>query len=161
METMWNYTAFFGDNDPRYACVAVGAEGCDPGRFGNGACGCGVCREANAMTKAGNTTVPLGAPLPAALFRTNHGFDPYIREHFEWSESPSSNTVFRYFIIHDALKDYEVRPTSGGSGKKQRQAQASDSLCVCVCVCVCMCMCVCVRVRVSSRMLVLPSAWRR
>lgn len=50
----------------------------------------------------------IGAPMSDALWRTNHGYDPIIREHFEWGDDLASNTVFRYMIIHDALKTYEV-----------------------------------------------------
>ncbi|EDQ85377.1 uncharacterized protein MONBRDRAFT_38890 [Monosiga brevicollis MX1] len=81
METMHNYTAFFHDNDPR---------------------------EINATIDIKNKTYVIGEAIPDAVWRTNHGYDPEIREHFEWSMSPSSSTVFRYFIIHDALKQYEA-----------------------------------------------------
>eukprot|EP00730_Choanoeca_flexa_P002014 TRINITY_DN10877_c0_g1_i1.p2 TRINITY_DN10877_c0_g1~~TRINITY_DN10877_c0_g1_i1.p2 ORF type:complete len:521 (+),score=125.70 TRINITY_DN10877_c0_g1_i1:3830-5392(+) len=80
METMYNYTAYFADNDER---------------------------ELNAMTTNGSLPAHLGSPLATAVWRTNHGYDPYIRSHFEWSEDVKSSTVFRYFIIHDAFKYYE------------------------------------------------------
>ena len=60
------------------------------------------------MTTNGTGSAHMGAPMPTAVWRTNHGYDPYIRSHFEWSEDVKSSTVFRYFIIHDAIKHYEV-----------------------------------------------------
>ena len=50
----------------------------------------------------------IGAPMEEALWRTNHGYDPRIRSHFEWSQAPSSWSVKRYMFIHNALKDYEL-----------------------------------------------------
>lgn len=59
----------------------------------------------------------IGAPMSDALWRTNHGYDPTIREHFEWSDGPTSNTVFRYMIIHDALQTYNVGSEKAGAFK--------------------------------------------
>eukprot|EP00051_Salpingoeca_urceolata_P032044 m.14029 g.14029 ORF g.14029 m.14029 type:complete len:505 (+) comp4721_c0_seq1:1601-3115(+) len=78
METMFNYTAYFTANDPR---------------------------EANMMY---NNTIHLGAPTTEAVWRTNHGYDPLIRKHFEWSLTPSAWSVERYFFIEKAIKEYAV-----------------------------------------------------
>eukprot|EP00118_Oscarella_pearsei_P024914 m.307108 g.307108 ORF g.307108 m.307108 type:complete len:499 (+) comp41908_c0_seq1:30-1526(+) len=82
METMYNYTAFFADNDPR---------------------------EANALFTGsdGNVSSHIGFPMTEAVWRTNHGYDPTIREHFEWSQSPSSWSMQRYMMIHEAITSYE------------------------------------------------------
>lgn len=84
METMFNYTAYFTANDPR---------------------------EANAMY---NSSVHLGAPVPEAVWRTNHGYDPVIRSHYEWSQAPSSWSVERYFFISDTLAFYKKTGTDIG-----------------------------------------------
>eukprot|EP00050_Salpingoeca_kvevrii_P017702 m.67473 g.67473 ORF g.67473 m.67473 type:complete len:503 (-) comp7682_c0_seq2:947-2455(-) len=83
METMYEYTAFFTDNDPR---------------------------EASATYKHNSTATPvhIGAPMPEAVWRTNHGYDPTIRKHFEWSQNPDSWSNQRYFFIHDSLKTFET-----------------------------------------------------
>jgi len=78
LETEAWYTAYFGANDPREAKAV------DP--------------------KSGK---PIGGPMPNALWRTNHGYDPKIQQDFMWSQSPTSNTVFRYMLIRQTLLDYE------------------------------------------------------
>jgi len=80
LETMFNYTAYFQDDDPR---------------------------EQNAVYTSGNTTVQIGFPLEEALWRTNHGYDPTIREHYEWSQSPTSWSMERYMFAYEAFTSYE------------------------------------------------------
>lgn len=79
METEAWYTAYFRANDPREASAT------DP--------------------KSGKK---IGAPMPHALWRTNHGYDPKTQADFLWSQSPTSNTVYRYMLIHQTLMDYEA-----------------------------------------------------
>eukprot|EP00054_Salpingoeca_dolichothecata_P025806 m.182208 g.182208 ORF g.182208 m.182208 type:complete len:486 (+) comp25474_c0_seq1:957-2414(+) len=78
METMFNYTAYFTDNDDR---------------------------ETQAMDKGSH----IGGPLKEAVWRTNNGYDPIIRQHFEWSQSPTSDSVTRYFIMRDAIEAYQTQ----------------------------------------------------
>ncbi len=71
-----------------------------------------ICREAVATSP--NSTggaVHIGSPLPEALWRTNHGYDPFIRKNFEWSQAPDSNSVARYFLIYNSLMDYAANST--------------------------------------------------
>ena len=35
-------------------------------------------------------------------------YDPVIRAHYEWSQSPSSWSMQRYMFIHDALTSYQA-----------------------------------------------------
>lgn len=82
METMYHYTAYFADND---------------------------VREANAIYQDNTTSsgVHIGFPLKEAVWRTNHGYDPTIRQHYEWSQAPSSWSMQRYMFIHEAFTSYE------------------------------------------------------
>ena len=32
-----------------------------------------------------------------ALWRTNHGYDPTIRQHYLWGQAPHDNSIVRYF----------------------------------------------------------------
>lgn len=64
---------------------------------------------------AGGSAVHIGYPLPEAVWRTNHGYDPIIRKNFEWSQSPESYSVVRYMLIHSALEYYYVNATQIGS----------------------------------------------
>lgn len=34
--------------------------------------------------------------IPQALWRTNHGYDPTIRAHYLWGQSPHENSIVRY-----------------------------------------------------------------
>lgn len=45
--------------------------------------------------------------MEEALWRTNHGYDPVIREHYEWSQAPDSWSMERYLFIRDALNTYK------------------------------------------------------
>eukprot|EP01114_Cavostelium_apophysatum_P014540 TRINITY_DN379_c0_g1_i1.p1 TRINITY_DN379_c0_g1~~TRINITY_DN379_c0_g1_i1.p1 ORF type:complete len:548 (+),score=118.60 TRINITY_DN379_c0_g1_i1:165-1808(+) len=79
-ETMHDYTAYFLADDPR---------------------------EANAVYKSGDETVQIGFPLKEALWRTNHGYDPVIREHYEWSQSNNSWSFQRYMFLYRGFTYYE------------------------------------------------------
>lgn len=59
--------------------------------------------------------VHIGFPIKEAVWRTNHGYDPVIRQHFLWNQSPSSNSVRRYMYIHDAFIDYQNAGTKIGT----------------------------------------------
>ena len=52
--------------------------------------------------------IHIGSPMREALWRTNHGYDPLIRAHFEWSQAPSSWSSRRYMFIQEALHNYET-----------------------------------------------------
>jgi len=76
LEVKAGYTAFFMANDPR---------------------------EANFK---GPQDQPLGSPMPEALWRTNHAYDP------EWLKTardyyPGDDTELRYNLIHDTIAMYE------------------------------------------------------
>jgi len=62
LETMAGYTAYFLDNDPREASATV-------------------------FDEQKNKNVRIGFPTTEALWRTNHGYDPMIREHYQWSKT--------------------------------------------------------------------------
>jgi hypothetical protein len=81
METMFNYTAYFDADSP-------------------------VENDAYYTQKDGKRT-KIGFPMPEAVWRTNNGFDPTIRKHFEWSQSPTSWSEDRYLFIERAFKRYE------------------------------------------------------
>lgn len=83
-ETMFNYTAYFADNDPREQAAKYPANNA-PG------------------------AVQIGFPLPDALWRTNNGFDPVIRANYKWSQAPGSDTQQRYVRVHDTLLMYAAR----------------------------------------------------
>ena len=78
-----------------------------------------ICREANAMytPSSGGSPVHIGFPLKEAVWRTNHGYDPVIREHFEWNQAPSSWSMQRYMFIHEAFISYEQQGTKIGKSK--------------------------------------------
>ena len=46
----------------------------------------------------------------AAIHHLSNSFryDPVIRAHYEWSQSPSSWSMQRYMFIHDALTSYQA-----------------------------------------------------
>eukprot|EP01121_Diplochlamys_sp_Union-15-3_P022670 TRINITY_DN972_c0_g1_i1.p1 TRINITY_DN972_c0_g1~~TRINITY_DN972_c0_g1_i1.p1 ORF type:complete len:422 (-),score=61.99 TRINITY_DN972_c0_g1_i1:2-1267(-) len=71
LETMSGITAVFQDNDER---------------------------EAELMWHKDGKTGHLGAPLPEALWRTNHGYDPDIVFHQVRSTNPNGDTATRYNI---------------------------------------------------------------
>ena len=56
---------------------------------------------------AGAAAVHIGYPIKEAVWRTNHGYDPVIRAHYEWSQAPSSWSMQRYMFIHEAFISYE------------------------------------------------------
>ena len=71
-------------------------------------CPLSTCRESDALYDPHDGTPPvhIGFPLHEALWRTNPGYDPVIREHFEWSQAPSSWSMKRYMYIYNALQEY-------------------------------------------------------
>jgi len=81
-ETMFDYTAYFTDDDPREAAATY----TDP------------------QTKQ---TVQIGFPMKNAVYRTNHGYDPVIRKNYEWSQGPSSWSMERYMMFYDGFTYYE------------------------------------------------------
>ena len=92
METEAGYTAYFYDNDPR---------------------------EREAMyTDAEGQTKHLGAPLPEAVFRTNHGYDPKIRKTYMWGVKTHAfrDSVDRYFILSNTIAE---QGTTGAFGWMQ------------------------------------------
>ena len=42
------------------------------------------------------------------LFTLCYRYDPVIREHYEWSQSPTSWSMQRYMFIHNALTNYQA-----------------------------------------------------
>lgn len=65
----------------------------------------------------GSAAVHIGSPLPQAVWRTNHGYDPKIRAKYEWSQAPSSWSVVRYMILHDAFNYYNYSGKQIGKAK--------------------------------------------
>jgi len=81
-ETMYEYTAYFFDNDEREASAVY----IDP--------------------ESGEKS-QLGFPLREALYRTNHGYDPLIREHYQSSQAPDSWSMQRYMFIYRGISWYQ------------------------------------------------------
>jgi hypothetical protein len=81
-ETKCNYSAIFRADDPREEAATYAANGSAP--------------------------VHIGFPLAEAVWRTNHGYDPVIRQHYMWSQDPHSWSNERYMMIHDAILAYEA-----------------------------------------------------
>jgi len=82
LETMKGYTAYFQDNDPREAAMYY----TDP--------------------KTGKK-VQMGFPLPNAVWRTNHGYDPVIVSKEVEQPHPTSDSEIRYLILANAFREYE------------------------------------------------------
>ena len=82
-------------------------------------CSCHNNRESNATytpSGMGNAQpVHIGFPMKEAVWRTNHGYDPVIRQHYLWSQSPSADSIRRYMYIHDAFTDYQNAGTKIGT----------------------------------------------
>eukprot|EP00048_Salpingoeca_helianthica_P015744 m.228380 g.228380 ORF g.228380 m.228380 type:complete len:489 (-) comp17465_c0_seq1:28-1494(-) len=55
----------------------------------------------------------MGAPLPNALWRTNHAYDPDIISH-NVDSHPGGDTLTRYFLLHDTIDGYGTSATSIG-----------------------------------------------
>mmetsp|Transcript_57157 Transcript_57157/g.134534 ORF Transcript_57157/g.134534 Transcript_57157/m.134534 type:complete len:492 (-) Transcript_57157:53-1528(-) len=81
LETCAGYTAYFGANDTRE-------------------------RDATAQDKSGHPE-RIGFPLPNAVWRTNHGYDPTWLKTAMRQNSPTSDTQVRYDLFHEALVNYE------------------------------------------------------
>ena len=85
IETMAGYDAYFYDNDIRE-------------------------RTATIYDTSTNTTTQIGFPLPNAVYRSNNGFDPLIRQYFMWNQNFSKNpesTENRYYTENQVTKYYE------------------------------------------------------
>jgi len=80
METMGGYTAYFEDNDPR---------------------------EQKATYNNSGQIEQIGFPLEEAVYRTNHGYDPIIRENFLWSQSPTTWSMTRYMFFYHGFNYYQ------------------------------------------------------
>lgn len=109
LETMYQYTAYFPDNDARSVRVTHAQLQLSENILY-------LCRESEAeySPSDGSPAVHIGSPLPEAVWRTNHGYDPKIRENYEWSQDPHSWSVRRYMLIHDALVYYNDTETQIG-----------------------------------------------
>jgi len=86
LETIIDYTAFYGANSP----VEKSA------KF---FCGPGDCSWTNQIGD-----VSIGNPLPEAVWRTNHAFDPLI---MSTQEPLFNDTIFRYNLMHDLISGLE------------------------------------------------------
>lgn len=83
LETIADYTAYFFDDDPR---------------------------EAGALYYDASLQqdVPIGFPMQEALWRTNHGYDPVIREHYMWRGTHAIRwSEERYMFAYQAFSYYE------------------------------------------------------
>lgn len=61
-------------------------------------------REANALN---------GAPRSDAIYRTNHGYDPYTIEHYMWNNTGAyQNSLFRYNLFPAAFDAYTATNTA-------------------------------------------------
>lgn len=80
METMAGYTAYFGPMDAREV------DAVDP-----------------------STGEVYGFPLPEALYRTNHGYDPVTQENYQWyGYHAYEDSKRRYKSIHDSFVEFET-----------------------------------------------------
>jgi hypothetical protein len=83
-ETMYGYTAYFLDDDPRYVFSDLSPMLKK------------MFREAVATYNNSGTMVQIGFPLKEAVYRTNHGYDPKIRANYEWGQSPTTWSMRRF-----------------------------------------------------------------
>lgn len=116
-----------------HACneLMLTATGSDPTHFL--CCKClliFLCSEAAATytPPGGGAPVQIGFPMAEAVWRTNHGYDPTIRKHYEWSQAPSSWSMQRYMFIHDALTTYQQENTTIGNHGDESPWQPVDLL---------------------------------
>ncbi|EFA80364.1 hypothetical protein PPL_07198 [Heterostelium album PN500] len=82
LETMKGYTAYFPDNDPAEQFYYE------------------------------NTDIQMGYPIKQAVYRTNHGYDPYIRKEQAYAPKPTDDTMVRYFLFHDNFEYYQQTKTN-------------------------------------------------
>ena len=82
VETMRNYTAWFKDYDQRENLTVF----TDP--------------------KTGDKFQG-GFSMPHAVFRTNHGYDPFINKYRTHLPSVNDSTIIRYKVIKDTFLTYE------------------------------------------------------
>lgn len=88
LETIRGYTSFYQANS-------------DVERSATFYCAPGKCKWTN---QTGN--VRIGFPLPEAVWRSNHAFDPRI---MQTQEPLFNNTVFRYDLMHDIFSDLSAK----------------------------------------------------
>jgi len=87
LETMMDYTAFYGANSPVEKAATFH-------------CNVGEC--SGWTNQVGD--VHIGNPLPEVVWRTNHAFDPLI---MQTQEPLFNDTVFRYDLMHDLFAGLE------------------------------------------------------
>ena len=81
LETMMQNTAAFYDNDPREQDLVVNYNG---------------------------IPTQIGVPRVDAVYRTNHGYDPYTVEHFMWNNTASfDDSIKRYLAVPEIFDSYE------------------------------------------------------
>jgi len=91
LETIRDYTGTFADNS---SVEAKAVYYCAPG-----AC-------SGWTTQTG--LVHIGSPIPNAVWRSNHGFDPRV---MATQEPLFNNTVIRYSLMHDLFEGLEIAGT--------------------------------------------------
>ena len=83
LETMMGSQAVFSDNDPREI------SGYEVNKYGN-----------------------IGVPRPEAVYRTNHGYDPYTVEHYMWNNTGAFDySIDRYLLFPEMFDEYSSRNT--------------------------------------------------
>lgn len=93
LETMRNFTGVFPANSPIEAAATFD-------------CGYYPWYQWTCLKWVTNQSVgkvPIGFPLPEAVWRTNHGMNPVI---MKTQEPLFNNTIFRYNTMHDLFKGY-------------------------------------------------------
>lgn len=51
----------------------------------------------------------IGAPRKEAIYRTNHGYDPYTVSHYMWNNTNAyQSSITRYMLFPEMLDAYEV-----------------------------------------------------
>jgi len=88
LETIMGYTSFYAANSPVEAAATI-------------YCGPGQC---NWTPQVG--TVHIGKPIPEAVWRTNHAFDPLI---MQTQEPLFNDTVFRYDLMYSIFTELETQ----------------------------------------------------
>lgn len=94
LETKQGYTAFFADNDTREANFVVNRSSSNCDASGEWIPGSPPCHR-------------VGAPMPEAVWRTNHGYDPTWLSTAMFGRIPGHDTFTRYMLISEMLKYYE------------------------------------------------------
>jgi hypothetical protein len=85
LETMMHKTSVFGADDPREAVYMYDVDG-------------------------DGTQENIGRPRKEAIFRTNHGYDPYSIAHFQWNGTGAMRySVERYMLFADMFDAYQAQ----------------------------------------------------